>query len=761
MVLALTGCDGDPGADGEDGLPGEAGIPGQQGNPGTPGDAGDPGTPGDAGPAGQPGDPGDAGVPGQNVYASGPGLDFKIDKVDISATGEAVVTFTVKDAAGTPLDVNGKYTVGAINARFVLGWLGTDSAGDPTQYTAYTTTQQTSPITSKTETLPATDSGGTFADLGNGQWSYTLKTTVTVADPKKTHSVGAQATRTYEGKTYVVNEVFSWVPGGGTPLDRELVINDSCNNCHGSLRIHGGSRRDTKYCTMCHYDGATDPDTGNTIDFRVMIHKIHAGADLPSVVAGGKYEIIGHNQSSHDYSTVAFPAWHEVNNCETCHAGSKQPDRWKTHASRAVCTSCHDLTSFEATPPTGFVAHTGGAQTSDSGCDTCHKSGGMSPIDTKHLATDKQPGWRNVEVAITKIEKIAPGETPEITFTVKCNGAAHDILAAPAATPACGAGPFASLRFAFGPLTGDFATYSSVYAQRTATYTGASTSTVGTVTSTGTAGEFKYTFDVANAIPVTATGTWGFGAEGYMQDVCSTCTSSTQVNAINPRMPFPNPVSYAAVTGTVKPRRQVVDNASCLDCHRRIAMHGGGARNNPEYCMFCHNQSRNARTTRFETGTALSESFNMPVMIHGIHMGEELAAPYAWPSSVSATNPGGTGMTGFNEVRYPRVRNDCAGCHKANTWNLPLTETLPTLLNLWSCNEDPAADTNDYCETANWAATPYLVPPESAVCTACHNAPSAKAHAQLNTSASGVEACATCHGKGKAFDINEAHALTP
>ena len=80
-----------------------------------------------------------------------------------------------------------------------------------------------------------------------------------------------------------------------------------------------------EYCVTCHNPGSTDSDSGNTVDFKVMIHKIHHGENLPSVQAGGSYIVAGA-----DYSTVVYPQ--DIRNCTKCHANSAatpQGDNWK------------------------------------------------------------------------------------------------------------------------------------------------------------------------------------------------------------------------------------------------------------------------------------------------------------------------------------------------------------------------------------------------------------------------------------------------
>jgi OmcA/MtrC family decaheme c-type cytochrome len=704
---------------------------GQTGPSGPPGQPGEPGEPGTSGDAGQPGQPGE---PGRDTYLTGPDVDLELVSAVIE-DGSARVRFHISDLDGVPLDREGLFSEGAVTVRFTLAWLATDAAGDAAQYTSYTTRPQTSPITGVTAIQAATDDGGTFTEIGVGEgvYEYTFATPIVVADASKTHTVGAYATRSFEGQTGSDDATFDFVPDGrAVSVRREVVSDATCNGCHDPLSAHGGARQKVSLCVLCHSAQTTDPDTGEAMDFAVMVHKIHRGASLPSVAAGTPYQIVGFQQSVHDYSTVVFPR--PIEACETCHQG-EDAEHWRRKPALAACTSCHDDIVFSTPVPAGKVLHGGGTQPAGAPCNVCHApTGSIAGVTESHLSAAIDPARPEPAVEILEVTSSAPGQQPVVRFRVSVAGVPRDIVSAPLAT----------LRFTVAGPNSDYAGWW----QTTVNGGGAS----GTLEAVDVAaGEFRYTFPASAAIPAAATGSYTLGAEASNQP-----TGQPRFGAVSPTFAF------AVTDATAVPRRQVVERELCNSCHGELAGHGGG-RKNVSYCLMCHGPTdvNDERSPHPEIGDVFAQSVDFKVMIHKIHAGEDLGQPYILGGNPSpnASNPNGTPVD-FGEVRYPGRLSACSTCHVAGSFSLPLPAgRLGSREEIRRCNQDPGLDTNAYCEPASFAVAQAIVlPPETAVCTSCHDAPSTAAHAEVMTTISGLESCATCHGPGKTMDVARVHA---
>jgi OmcA/MtrC family decaheme c-type cytochrome len=246
---------------------------------------------------------------------------------------------------------------------------------------------------------------GDLKDVGGGFFELTLPATnQTGFDRSKTHTVAGWTVRSNgTADADVAAASLDFVPSGvGTTTSYQTVTDDRCNQCHGFVQAHG-SRRTVPLCITCHNPFTGDPETSRTVDFKVMIHKIHSGSTLPSVLQGKGYFIVGFNQTVADFSDVVFPYHnHGVAHCTVCHSGGAQSANWSKIPTQNVCTSCHDNVFFNQGSgldpcPIGSAAaasfkdcmHAGGPITiTDSrdpnACLGCHGPGTIAAIDKFH-----------------------------------------------------------------------------------------------------------------------------------------------------------------------------------------------------------------------------------------------------------------------------------------------------------------------------------------------------------------------------------------
>jgi len=221
----------------------------------------------------------------QTVQFVRPGLVIKINSAQIAGDGTITTVYTITDPQGLPLDSAGVTTPGTISLSFVAAVL----PNSQWQYTSYTTRTSSGTVLASTQQA-GSDSGGTSTQVGPGQYQYTFHTRAPSGfDAAATHTIGIYGSRNltiFNLGTNFASTTFNFVPNGAlVSRTRDIIKTASCNGCHDQLSAHGGSRRGVEMCVLCHTPQTVDPDTGNSVDFKVMVHKIHAGSSLPSVAA--------------------------------------------------------------------------------------------------------------------------------------------------------------------------------------------------------------------------------------------------------------------------------------------------------------------------------------------------------------------------------------------------------------------------------------------------------------------------------------------
>jgi OmcA/MtrC family decaheme c-type cytochrome len=642
-----------------------------------------------------------------------PGFTLQIVSAKVAADGTVSVDYKISDPKGLGLDLAGVQTPGTIGVSFLLAYMPKGQ----TQFVTYATRTRTSTDGKTTVTQASADSGGKSVQVADGEYIYTFGNKVPAAafDATATHRIGAYGSRNlteFDLGTFYDDSTLDFVPGGGKPVPRDVVRTDSCNKCHDQLAHHGGSRRSVELCIMCHTPQTTEANTGNTVDMKVMIHKIHMGSQLPSVKAGKPYRI-GGGANPDDWSTVVFPA--DPRRCESCHdqkSGASQADAYLKNPNRAACGACHDDVNFA----TG-ANHLNLPQASDNQCSTCHIPKGELEFDASikgaHTLPQESETRPGIVANIVKVDNGGAGQKPTVTFTLKDFQGNGIPISSLATTP-----NRVSLNLA-GP-TLDYG-YTSF---------GADVTTPGYVTENPVAtakcspdGTCSYTF--THALPAAAKGTYAVGIEARRGITLLPGT----VKELKSQYSAPNKVLYFSVDGSpIAKRRQVVDVAKCNGCHVDLSMHGGN-RNNSEYCVFCHNPSNTDRSTP-------AQAVNFSLFVHKIHFGENLAKAGA-TYTVSGAD--------FTEVRFPVMGNtgtpgDTAKCYMCHVNGSE--SVFPIGLN----------------DVKNPQGLLNPTPATTAACTACHVQKSTLAHAVSQTNPTLGESCDVCHGAKGEFSVAKMHA---
>jgi OmcA/MtrC family decaheme c-type cytochrome len=277
---------------------------------------------------------------------------------------------------------------------------------------------------------------------GSTAGTYTVTSTVAIPASQtgtlrimiEGHPAGDVTTAGTFTDRLAVKSVFKDFAMTGAATARRTVVDIAkCDVCHDVLSLHGNNRTDEpQVCVMCHNPDATDAArrptsagvlTGGTdgkleesIDFKRMIHGIHAGQSGKGGFRTKGLVVYGFGGTVNDFSNVAFPG--KLSNCETCHTpGSYQltgtwatptasgilgstissgasatdpADNLRITPTAAVCSSCHDSdtakTHMQDAFNAGKFSATQAAITAGTAeaCTFCHGSGRALDVKTVH-----------------------------------------------------------------------------------------------------------------------------------------------------------------------------------------------------------------------------------------------------------------------------------------------------------------------------------------------------------------------------------------
>ncbi|MGE5718132.1 MAG: OmcA/MtrC family decaheme c-type cytochrome [Acidobacteriota bacterium] len=143
-------------------------------------------------------------------------------------------------------------------------------------------------------------------------------------------------------------------------------------------------------------------------------------------------------------------------------------------------------------------------------------------------------------------------------------------------------------------------------------------------------------------------------------------------------------------------------DTACNNCHNPLALHGG-TRRSVRLCVLCHQPQHNPS----ETG----ESFDLKVMIHRIHRGENLPSVKAGKPYIL------TGTNDYSTVAFPQDIRNCYYCHEGTD-----PAKKPTQSDVWYTKPSRAAcgschDGVDFVTGEDHPGGPQA---DDSKCSTCH-----------------------------------------
>ncbi len=524
-------------------------------------------------------------------------------------------------------------------------------------------------------------------------------------------------------------------PTAEYPL-KNTVSTTACNTCHDPLAIHGGSRREYKYCQACHNAKLETAagggwDNGNLVN---LIHKIH------------NHEAAGVQNLGElgDFSEVTYPQG--IRNCTKCHQGPDTDNtysNWTDRPTITACGSCHITINFA----TG-AGHIGGAQANNATCSLCHPASLIPGYHATENATPNNLQLPGTLVSFTYgIDEVTvdASNVATIKFWIQQDGAfvnlGDNVITRPAGFTG---GP--SFLFAYTlPQDGVDAPVDYNNLGRTNGQP-ESLSIIGLPIVAFDNTFAQYTVQRADAFPVGAT-MRAVALQGYFTQTNGADTNGDGALDNVGRHTFS--VAKSVTGDTV--RRVAVESGytnnndpltgqpvGCLECHEIFEGHGGNRVSNAQVCVMCHNPNMTTSARTFATtpvnpdisalfGTDPLQypevSNNFKELIHGLH-----GAAKRTTNFVDIRNFRDGVLLQGDEITYPGDLSHCGKCHLNNLYqNVQTTGRLLTTAQITTGADNTVADVNAARATVP-NATDLVNTPATSACGHCHDSDVARSH---------------------------------